>query len=248
MIAADTIRLKVREHYRDALTAGTVHQSLRSDARQGCGCGDCCAADPLAAESPVTDLVGPSLGCGTPVAYADLQPGEVVVDLGSGAGGDVLRAAREVGPSGRSIGVDMTPEMVAAARANAAHAGLGHAEFRLGEIEHLPLPDGSADVVISNCVINLVPDKSRAFAEAYRVLHPGGRLVVSDMVSHGPLPDALRTDAAAWAACIAGAVSFDEYTAAIAGAGFTDVTVLAAGDAAPGQVYSATVRAKKPQV
>ncbi|HEV8353737.1 MAG TPA: arsenite methyltransferase [bacterium] len=234
MITPDTIRLKVREHYRDALISGS------------CGCGDCCGADSAADQSAVTSLVGPSLGCGTPVALADLRPGEVVVDLGSGAGGDVLRAAREVGPSGRSIGVDMTPEMVAAARANAARADLGHAEFRLGEIEHLPLPDGSADVIISNCVINLVPDKPRAFAEAYRVLRPGGRLVVSDMVSHGPLPDAIRADPAAWAACIAGAVSSEEYAAAIAGAGFESIAVLAAGDAVPGQIYSVTIRALKP--
>jgi SAM-dependent methyltransferase len=234
MITPDTIRLKVREHYRDALVSGR------------CGCGDCCGADSAADHSAVTSPVGPSLGCGTPVAHADLRPGEVVVDLGSGAGGDVLRAAREVGPTGRSIGVDMTPEMVAAARANAARADLGHAEFRLGEIEHLPLPDGSADVIISNCVINLVPDKPRAFAEAYRVLRPGGRLVVSDMVSHGPLPDAIRADPAAWAACIAGAVSSEEYAAAIAGAGFESIAVLAAGDAVPGQVYSVTIRALKP--
>jgi arsenite methyltransferase len=235
MIAPDAIRLKVREHYRDALVSGS------------CGCGDCCSADSVAADSGVADIAGPSLGCGTPVAYADLRLGEVVVDLGSGAGGDALRAAREVGPSGRSIGVDMTPEMVAAARANAARAGFEHAEFRLGEIEYLPLPDASADVVISNCVINLAPDKRRAFVEAYRVLRPGGRLVVSDMVSHGPLPDTVRSDPTAWAACIAGAIPFDEYTSAIAAAGFTDVTVLTAGDAAPGQVYSATVRATKPQ-
>jgi len=234
MIAPDTIRLKVREHYRDALVSGS------------CGCGDCCSADSDGAESAVTDVASPSLGCGTPVAYADLRPGEVVVDLGSGVGGDALRAAREVGPSGRSIGVDMTPEMVAAARANGARAGLEHAEFRLGEIEHLPLPDASADVVISNCVINLVPDKRSAFAEAYRVLRPGGRLVVSDMVSHGPLPDSVRSDPTAWAACIAGALPYGEYAAVIATAGFESIAVLAGGDAAPGQVYSVTIRALKP--
>jgi arsenite methyltransferase len=234
MIAPVTIRLKVREHYRDALVSGS------------CGCADCCSADSVAADSAVTDLVGPSLGCGTPVAYADLRPGEVVVDLGSGAGGDVLRAARDVGPSGRSIGVDMTPEMVAAARANAGRNGFENVEFRLGEIEHLPLTDAVADVVISNCVINLAPDKRRAFVEAYRVLRPGGRLVVSDMVSNGPLPDSVRSDPTAWAACIAGALPYEEYAAAIAAAGFVDVTVLTAGDAAPGQVYSATVRAIKP--
>ncbi|MGH2403258.1 MAG: arsenite methyltransferase, partial [bacterium] len=222
MIAPDTIRLRVREHYRDALTSGS------------CGCGDCCSADAPAADPATAEFVGPSLGCGTPVVYADLQPGEVVVDLGSGVGGDVLRAARVVGPSGRGIGVDMTPEMVAAARANAVRTGFENTEFRLGEIEHLPLPDATADVVISNCVINLVFDKTRAFAEAYRVLRPGGRLVVSDMVSHGPLPDAIRTDPSAWAACIAGAISFEEYAEVIAAAGFTDVTVLAAGAAAPG--------------
>ncbi|HEY3247234.1 MAG TPA: arsenite methyltransferase [bacterium] len=234
MIAPDAIRLKVREHYRDALVSGS------------CGCGDCCSTESVVADPAAMDLVGPSLGCGTPVAYADLQPGEVVVDLGSGAGGDVLRAARAVGPAGLSIGVDMTPEMVAAARSNAARAEAGNAEFRLGEIEHVPLPDATADVIISNCVINLVPDKQRVFAEAYRVLRSGGRLVVSDMVSNGPLPEAVRTDPAAWAACIAGAIPFGEYAAAIEAAGFSDINVLAAEDAAPGQIYSATLRATKP--
>ncbi len=232
MISADQIRLKVSEHYKEALKVGH------------CGCGDCCDASELG-ELPDT-FVGPSLGCGSPILYAGLRPGEVVVDLGSGAGGDVLRAAREVGPSGRGIGVDMTPEMIVAARTNAARAALANAEFRLGEIEHLPLADGSVDVVISNCVINLLPDKTRAFAEAHRVLRPGGRLVVSDMVSKGRLPEAMRNDPSAWAACIAGAIPAEEYTAAIEAVGFSEVAVLAAGDAAPGQVYSATIRATKP--
>lgn len=234
MIPVDEIRLKVRGHYKDALAAGT------------CGCGDCCA--PSTSPDALEDFIGPALGCGSPVTHAELRPGEVVVDLGSGAGGDVLRAARDVGSTGRAIGVDMTPEMVAAARGNAARVELDNTEFRLGEIEHLPLPDATADVVISNCVINLVPDKRRAFAEAFRVLRPGGRLVVSDVVANGTLPEAIRRSADAWAACVAGAVALEDYTAAMRAAGFTDITVLTASDAPRGTVYSATVRATKPLI
>jgi ubiquinone/menaquinone biosynthesis C-methylase UbiE len=169
-----------------------------------------------------------------------------MVDLGSGAGREVLQAAVQVGSEGKSIGIDMTPEMVSRARMNAAQANLANAEFRLGEIEQLPLPDSSVDVVISNCVINLVPDKVRAFQEAYRILRSGGRLVVADMVSNGPLPEKVRQDVAAWAGCIAGAMDLKDYLAAIKAAGFRRAEVLEAGLAPPGQVFSATVRATKP--
>lgn len=165
------------------------------------------------------------LGCGTPTRFADLRPGEVVLDLGSGAGVDVFLAAKLVGPEGRVIGVDMTPEMIARARVNAAQAGFANVEFRLGEIEALPVADGSVDVVLSNCVINLVPDKARAFAELHRALKSGGRFSISDIVSFGDVPAEVREDAGLWASCIAGALDKAEYLAAIEGAGFEQVQV-----------------------
>jgi SAM-dependent methyltransferase len=161
-----------------------------------------------------------SLGCGVPTAFASLRPGEVVVDLGSGAGNDVFIAARAVGEGGRVIGVDMTPEMVARARNNAVKLGSRNVEFRLGEIESLPVESGSADVVISNCVLNLVPDKRRAFSEIHRILKPGGRFTVSDIVVDSELPDSVRKSAEMWAGCVAGAVRKDEYLAIAARAGF----------------------------
>jgi ubiquinone/menaquinone biosynthesis C-methylase UbiE len=180
---------------------------------------------------------------------AALQPGETVVDLGSGAGLDAFLAADRVGPEGRTIGVDMTPEMVAKARGNAARLGVRNAEFRLGEIEHLPVADASTDVVISNCVINLLPDKRRAFDEAFRILKPGGRLVVSDIVSSTTLPGWFKT-AEQWAACLAGAIPEREYVGAITAAGFAGVEVLAkreyANASEVGALYSVTVRAMKP--
>jgi ubiquinone/menaquinone biosynthesis C-methylase UbiE len=169
-----------------------------------------------------------------------------VVDLGSGAGGDVLRAAGQVGAHGRAIGLDMTPEMVSKARENARRGGAANAEFHLGEIEHIPLADRSADVVISNCVINLAPDKADVFAEAFRILRPGGRLIVSDMVSSEQLPESIRANPAAWAACISGAAEVNEYLALIRGVGFEHVETVASTSASPGQVFSVTVRAVKP--
>jgi arsenite methyltransferase len=165
------------------------------------------------------------LGCGNPLAFAALQPGDVVVDLGSGAGFDCFLAAQRVGPQGRVIGVDMTPEMLDRARANAARDGYANVEFRLGEIENLPVADASADTVISNCVINLSTDKPRVFAEALRVLKPGGCLMVSDLVLRRPLPESVRRSVEAYAGCIAGAMLKDDYLAAIRAAGFTEVTV-----------------------
>ena len=231
MIRGDEIRQAVRDHYAGRSAAGC------------CGGTDCCGER---AEEDLEGFIGPQLGCGSPLAHAALQSGETVVDLGSGAGGDVLRAAQGVGPTGRAIGVDMTPEMVWKARENARRLGVPQAEFRLGEIEHLPLQDASADVVFSNCVINLLPDKSAAFREAFRALRPGGRLVVSDMVTRGPLPHSIRIDPAAWAACIAGAVDLDDYLAMIRAAGFERVETVTSTPGAPGQVFSATVRAIKP--
>ncbi len=173
----------------------------------------------------------PSFGCGNPLALAALQPGEVVLDLGSGAGFDCFLAAQAVGPSGRVIGVDMTPEMLERARRTAARDGYANVEFRLGDIEDLPVEDDSVDVVISNCVINLAPDKARAFAEAFRVLRPGGRMHVSDLVLTQEPPDWLREDDAALVGCVGGASPRAEYLAAIAAAGFVGVTVDSEHDA-----------------
>ena len=165
------------------------------------------------------------LGCGNPNGIAGLRPGEVVLDLGSGAGFDAFLAARAVGPTGRVIGVDMTAEMLQTARANLQKSGAANVEFRLGEIEHLPLADASVDVVLSNCVINLSPEKPRVFAEAFRVLRPGGRLAISDVVARGPLPAELRHDLDLYAGCIAGAAPIAELEAMLAAAGFADVRI-----------------------
>jgi len=166
------------------------------------------------------------LGCGNPTAIADLKAGEVVLDLGSGAGVDVFLAAKKVGPTGRVIGVDMTKEMVDKARSIATNHSYHNVEFRLGEMESLPVEDESVDAIISNCVINLSPDKSKVFQEAYRALKPGGRLMVSDIVSEGALPDEIKTDSNAWSCCIGGALEQQEYLKEIREAGFEDVQVL----------------------
>jgi len=165
------------------------------------------------------------LGCGNPTAIAALKVGETVLDLGSGGGFDCFLAARQVGPSGRVIGVDMTPEMVAKARANARKGGFGNVEFRLGEIEHLPVADASVDAIISNCVINLAPDKRAVFAEAFRVLKPGGRLAISDIVATAPMPEEVRSDLALLAGCIAGAVLIDEYQTILRDLGYQDIDI-----------------------
>ena len=166
------------------------------------------------------------LGCGNPLAFASLKPGDVVVDLGSGAGFDCFLAAQKVGPTGRVIGVDMTADMLDRARRNAEKDGYANVEFRLGEIENLPVADDTADMVISNCVINLSPDKPKVFREALRVLKPGGRLMVSDLVLAKPLPESVARSVAAYVGCIAGAMLKDDYLAAIREAGFADVEVL----------------------
>jgi arsenite methyltransferase len=166
------------------------------------------------------------LGCGNPVALASLEEGQVVVDLGSGAGFDCFLAARKVGPAGKVIGVDMTPDMLDKARANAGAASIGNVEFRLGEIENLPVADNIADTVISNCVINLSPDKHRVFREAFRVLKPGGRLMVSDIVLLAELPPSIRQSLAAYIGCISGAMLKEDYLAAIREAGFTDIAIV----------------------
>jgi len=166
------------------------------------------------------------LGCGNPVALASLAEGETVLDLGSGAGFDCFLAADKVGKGGRVIGVDMTPEMVQKARENAAKGNYDNVEFRLGEIEHLPVADRSADVVISNCVINLSPDKDKVFAEAFRVLKPGGRLMISDIVLTKELPEFIRNSVEAYIGCLSGAMMKDDYIGAIKGAGFQEVRIM----------------------
>ncbi len=170
------------------------------------------------------------LGCGAPIGHLDLQPGETVLDLGSGAGMDVFLAAPLVGQQGRVIGVDMTEEMLERARRNAERAGYPQVEFRQGRLEQLPVEDASVDAVTSNCVINLVPDKGRVFAEVARVLRPGGRLVISDMVLDGELPEAVRNDLLAYVGCVSGALGRQEYFELVAAAGLRDVEVLADAD------------------
>lgn len=192
-----------------------------------------------------TGAVAGSIGCANPVALARLEPGEDVLDLGSGGGIDVLLSARRVGPHGRVYGVDMTAEMLELARANQAKAGVTNAEFLEGRIEDVPLSDSSVDVVVSNCVINLSADKDAVFAEAHRVLRPGGRLAVADVVAdREPGPDLLADDAA-WAACIAGAVTRERYRAQLEAAGFADVEILDSHAVADG-FWSVFVRADKP--
>jgi ubiquinone/menaquinone biosynthesis C-methylase UbiE len=171
----------------------------------------------------VTDI---SLGCGNPLAIAQLQAGEVVLDLGSGGGIDCFLAAKQVGPEGKVIGLDMTPEMIKLARRNAKKTGATNVDFRYGEMEEIPLPDQSVDAVISNCVINLSPDKDAVFREVFRVLRPGGRMNVSDIVIDGDLPQPIRDSLDAWAGCVAGALDESDYLSKIRAAGFEDVQVL----------------------
>jgi len=173
-----------------------------------------------------------SLGCGNPTALAKLEPGEVVLDLGSGGGIDVLLSARRVGPTGKAYGLDMTDEMLALANENKSKSGLSNVEFLRGEIENIPLPDNSVDVIISNCVINLSADKDRVIREAFRVLKPGGRFAVSDVVVQGSVPDAIRKSMELWVGCVAGALGTYEYVAKLAKAGFENI------DVEPTRVYS----------
>jgi SAM-dependent methyltransferase len=174
----------------------------------------------------VTDVAAQaSLGCGNPTALAELREGEVVLDLGSGGGIDVLLSARRVGPTGKAYGLDMTDEMLELARRNQRELGIENAEFLKGTIEEIPLPDASVDVIISNCVINLSPDKDRVLREAHRVLRPGGRFAVSDVVFQGVVPEEVRTSIEAWSGCLAGALHEDDYRAKLAAAGFVDIDV-----------------------
>src|SRR6202162_735555 len=221
---------------------GQAALRVRSRANSCCG-----AASAHAATNPITsnhyddsekgalpeEALLASLGCGNPTALAQLRPGETVLDLGSGGGIDVLLSARRVGPSGRAYGLDMTDEMLALARENQRKAGAQNVEFLKGEIENVPLPDNSVDVIISNCVINLSGDKDRVLAEAFRVLRPGGRLAVSDVVVRGTVPPEIRKSMELWVGCIAGALEENEYRQKLAGAGFDSI------DVEPTRVYKA---------
>jgi arsenite methyltransferase len=201
--------------------------------------------EPTELEGLPAEAVAGSIGCANPVALARLEPGEDVLDLGSGGGIDVLLSARRVGPTGRAYGVDMTAEMLELARANQARAGVTNAEFLEGRIEQVPLPDHSVDVVVSNCVINLSADKKAVFAEAHRVLRPGGRLAVADVLADGEPDAGLVVDDASWAACIAGAVTRERYRSQLEGAGFVDVELVNSHAVAEG-FWSVLVRARKP--
>jgi SAM-dependent methyltransferase len=197
------------------------------------------------AEAAPAAAVGASLGCGVPTAVADLHEGETVLDLGSGAGADVLISARRVGPTGRAIGLDMTDEMLQLARRNAEEAGAANAEFLKGYLEDIPLPEASVDVVISNCVINLTADKRRVLAEAGRVLRPGGRLAVSDVVADPDMDAAMRADMEQWTGCIAGALTESEFRAALSEAGLVDVEIRPT-HRVHAHATSAIIRARRP--
>ena len=253
----EAVRESVRENY------GRIAVENRS-----C-CGPTCCSDvagspaeklgySAADTSSVPEGSNLGLGCGNPLAIASLRPGQTVLDLGSGAGFDCFLAAKSVGPSGKVIGIDMTPEMIAKARKNAARGGYENVEFRIGEIEHLPVADSSVDVIISNCVINLSPDKRSVFEDAFRVLKPGGRLTISDIVATQELPEEVRTDLSLHSGCMAGATPIHELRKLLADAGFRDVKIeektgsrefireWAPGLGIENYVTSATIEATKP--
>lgn len=261
----DDIRKAVREQYSKVAEAGNG----------GCGCGgtSCCqnSNSDLNAVSlglgysasevdQVPDGSNMGLGCGNPKAIASLKPGEIVLDLGSGGGFDCFLASKEVGTSGKVIGVDMTPEMISKARANAEKAGYKNVEFRLGEIENLPVADKVVDVIISNCVINLSPEKKRVFQESYRVLKPGGRLAISDVIASTTIPDQLKNDPALYTGCISGASLLSEIESMLIEVGFTEILIKpkdeskefiknwTTGTRVEDYVVSATIEAIKPDI
>ena len=237
--ARDALRDEVRAKY------GAAARRAASGETATCGCGTSCSSksgewDPItsnlyeAAETQgiPTEALLASLGCGNPTALAALEPGETVLDLGSGGGIDVLLSAHRVGPTGKAYGLDMTDEMLALARENQRKSGLTNVEFLRGEIENIPLPSETVDVIISNCVINLSADKARVIREAHRVLNPGGRFAVSDVVLRGDLPEPVLKSVGLWTGCVSGALHEDEYRRLLMAAGFTDVSV------EPTRVYS----------
>jgi SAM-dependent methyltransferase len=266
-------RRVVRERYGGIAVAASESDAGCCDAESG-GSTNCCEGDGSAADpddeslrlgydpadvDAVAEGANLGLGCGNPTALASLSAGETVLDLGSGGGFDCFLAAREVGPDGRVIGVDMTPAMVERARENVARNDAENVEFRLGEIEHLPVADATVDVVISNCVINLSPRKPQVFREAFRVLRPGGRVAVSDVVQTAPFPDDVRLDPSSVSACVAGAATIDEIESMLTDAGFSEIAIDPKAesesfirdwddDRDPSEyVVSATIEARKPQ-
>ncbi|HEY7226045.1 MAG TPA: arsenite methyltransferase [Micromonosporaceae bacterium] len=252
---APATREQVRGRY--AAAALTVLQQESSDGccGSGCGCGGSAAEAEAgfgaqlysaAERDELPDAaVEASLGCGNPTMVAELNPGETVLDLGSGGGIDVLLSARRVGPTGKAYGLDMTDEMLELARHNAEQAGATNVEFLRGQIEDIPLPNASVDVVISNCVVNLSTDKPAVFASTYRVLRPGGRIGISDVVAGNDLTPSQRAERGDWVGCIAGALSFAEYQQGLVDSGFTDIEITPTHETVPG-MYSAIIKARKP--
>ena len=269
----------VKERYGQAARRVSSGEGLPADC---CSKTSCCSGSAAASCDPITsnlydnaqtgqipeEALKASLGCGNPTALATLNPGETVLDLGSGGGIDVLLSASRVGPTGKAYGLDMTDDMLALARENQRKAGVENVEFLKGEIEHIPLPESSVDVIISNCVINLSGDKDQVLREAFRVLKPGGRFAVSDIVVRGEIPAEIRRNLELWVGCIAGALEDDEYSAKLAGAGFAaieieptriyhvkdaraflshqGIDVNAVAPAIAGKIMSAFIRASKP--
>jgi arsenite methyltransferase len=235
MESTTSVQEQVKEKYGSAARAVAESGSVQACCDPGLRC-----CDPITTNLYSTDQTGivpekavlASLGCGNPTALIDLQAGETVLDLGSGGGIDLLLSAKRVGPTGRAYGLDMTDDMLALARENQKQAGVSNVEFLKGEIENIPLPDNSVDVIISNCVINLSADKDRVLREAFRVLKPAGRFAVSDVVVRGSVPEAVRKSMLLWVGCIAGALEEGEYIAKLTGAGFENATV------EPTRVYS----------
>ncbi|MGO9266848.1 MAG: arsenite methyltransferase [Candidatus Binataceae bacterium] len=268
----ESIKERVREQYaRQADRVRVSGEAACCGSGTSSSCGDPITSNLYRADETAglpADAIAASLGCGNPTALAELKPGETVLDLGSGGGIDVLLSARRVGPTGKAYGLDMTDEMLALARANQTKAGVENVEFLKGDIEHIPLPDNTVDVIISNCVINLSGDKDSVIRESFRVLRPGGRFAVSDIVVRGAVPPAIRRNVESWIGCIAGALEETEYRTKLAAAGFEEIAVeptriYKAADAAEfleqlkldaaaiapqvdGKFMSAFVRARKP--
>ncbi len=268
MAQMSDIHEAVREHYgaiaRSAATSvvsSCCGPSLDVPVQSSCcgtsessGCSSASLYDPAMLEGLPIDVTGLSLGCGDPISIASLQPGETVVDLGSGGGIDCFLAGKRVGETGYVIGIDMTPDMLAKANANKVKMGVQNVEFRRGQIEKMPVVDASVDVVMSNCVINLSPDKRAVFNEAFRVLKSGGRVSLSDIVTEGDFSPELRAQADQWAACVTGAIDVKDYTGLMREAGFVDIQVVDKVNTEEGQerkpglprVYSARITARKP--
>ncbi|HIE25229.1 MAG TPA: arsenite methyltransferase [Anaerolineales bacterium] len=243
-MSQEKLTLNVRTAVRDRYSK--IAEEFQTDTQANCGCtpvptSSCCGGDKEEAvhiaalekyyqgvdtDTLPEEVTGLSLGCGDPITLAELEEGQRVLDLGSGGGIDCFLAGQRVGETGHVIGVDMTPAMLSQARANKARLGADNVEFRLGEIEHLPVADGIIDVIISNCVINLSTDKPQVFREMFRVMRPGGKIAVSDMVTEGELPHGLKESLSAWAGCVAGALDVEEYISGIKHAGFVDVEVI----------------------